>query len=124
VPPRARTTAKTPKRAQQQPDEPAVIDGDVIDSTDEPDPDHTADEADEADETGETGEEMTLVGAIVPFHGRDIAVKLPSLEQLVVMRRLADQYKDYGPDGSRRLGSVEEALNGYDRVLMTITTSW
>lgn len=64
-------------------------------------------------------DETTLAGAVVPFHGRDIKVALPTIEQLVVMRRLADQYRNV--DG-KQLTSAQDAINGYDRALMSITS--
>lgn len=119
MPVRARTTTKAPaKRAPRKAaphpvvdeEEPVVIEGDVVEAYDdgpnvEADPD----------------QEPELVGALVPFHGREIAVRLPSLEQLVVMRRLAEQYRGYG-DGGKQLTSADEALTGYDRALKTITS--
>ncbi len=120
MPPRARTTAKAPakrapRKAAARPaaEEPVVIEGDVVDTSDEG-------PKVEADQVSDD-QEPELAGAIVPFHGRQIAVRLPSLEQLVVMRRLAEQYREYG-DGGRQLASAEEALTGYDRALMTITS--
>lgn len=119
MPPRARTTKTPAKRAPRKAaprqavdeEEPAVIEGDIVDASD----------AGPKVEADQPDGEPELVGAIVPFHGREIAVRLPTLEQLVVMRRLAGQYQGYGT-GDKQLSSADEALTGYDRALKAITS--
>jgi hypothetical protein len=111
VPPRARTsTAKTPRKRVPRRTPPPTIEGEVVDQAQSDGQETTTD--------GQ-GEEPKLAGAVVPFHGRDIRVAVPSIEQLVVMRRLANQY---GSAAGVQITSAEEAVTGYDRALMSITS--
>lgn len=61
--------------------------------------------------------DLETLTAEVPFRGRMILVKMPTLEQLTIFRRLADRFAAL----QDKEISAEEALRYYDRGLRIIT---
>lgn len=69
-------------------------------------------------ETPEAGQDG-LVGAFVDFHDRRIAVKTPSVEQIVVIRRLQKRFTDAAAETAM---TAERAVALMSRALTAITS--
>jgi hypothetical protein len=82
------------------------------------DPDAAAAAAERQLADEQAAAEADLPTAQLPFHGRSIAVRSPTAEQLVMYRRLSGQFKQLAerPDDV----SVDEALRQMDRAIRLI----
>lgn len=83
---------------------------------DTPTPAPPADEAAEGDEAAEPGSYTDgLNNAVVPFHGRDIAIRMPTEEQLVMYQRLSRQFQQVA--ARKDEVGLDEALTYLDRAV-------
>lgn len=122
--------ARPRRRAALDPDRPAARAARAMRGEPDPAPDAELSFAEQVDarvaqlraEAADDEEANNLADGIsvVPFHGRDLRVRLPSEEQLTMYRRVSREFVALGKSGRAKNMPIEEALKYLDRAVRTV----
>lgn len=108
---KAAKAAKAPKAAADAPTEDAgtdmVISGEVLGARD-------------LDAEDDSSKAEGLRTTVVPFHGRLIRVRMPTLEQVAVYRRLAAKFTAMSEKDAKV--DADQAIRAYDRAISVISS--